>query len=219
MMSVNEPLYDELARIAGALAHPKRLRALNLLLQGPKPIEALAELLGESPANTAAHMKALRAAGLVTPARAGKYVFQHVSHDAVAKLFLCMRNAGEQLRPAVALLRAENDASASPVTTSELAQIIEAKEAVLVDLRPSEEFEVAHIPGARSMPFASLSKTASALPRRRRILAYCRGKYCPNGRRGVAVLQDAGLRAERLAFGVPERRAEGRPLEIGSVQR
>lgn len=218
-MGMTERLYDELALIAAALAHPKRLRALNLLLQGPKPIETLAELLGESHANTAAHMKALRSAGLVRPIREGKYAFQHVSHEAVTKLFLCIQNAGEQLRPAVALLRNENDASASPVTTSELAEIVESHEALLVDLRPSDEFEAAHIPGARSMPFTSLAKTARTLPRRPRILAYCRGKYCLNGRRGVATLLDAGLRAEGLAFGVPEWRAEGRALEVGSAAR
>jgi rhodanese-related sulfurtransferase len=63
----------------------------------------------------------------------------------------------------------------------------------------------------------SFPSALSELPKRRRILAYCRGKYCPNARKGVRLLRDAGLRAERLAFGVPEWRAEGHELESGAT--
>lgn len=209
--------YAELARIAGALASPARLRTLNLLFQGSKTVEALAEQLGESRANTAAHLKVLRTAGLVTAKREGKYAYQAIGDDAVLQLFMSLREAGERLSPAMALLEQAPDEAASSVSPEELEDLVRSRRAVLLDLRPEPEYTRGHLPGARSIPFASLPERAHELPNKRRILAYCRGKYCPNARRGVAVLREQGLRAERLRFGVPEWRAAGLALE-GATQ-
>lgn len=211
-MGTNRALYEELARIAAALASPTRLRALNLILQVPKSIEELAEELGESPANTAAHMKALRSAGLVSAERRGKYVHQKPSEEAVLELFLALRAAGEALSPAIRLLNEAPDDTASDVSPAELESLVVARKAILVDLRPAREFEAGHLPGARSMPFDTLSKRCRDVSRKRRILAYCRGRYCPTARQGVLALRIAGLRAERLRFGVPEWVADGRAL-------
>lgn len=212
MAESNETVYQELARIAAALSNPTRLRALNLLLQGAKPIEELAEALGESQANTTAHMKALRAAGLVTAERRGKYLFQRPSHEGVLQLFLALRSAGETLSPAIRLLNEMPDETASDVSPSELEDIVASRRALLVDLRPAREFAAGHLPGAQSLPFTALPGRAADLPAKRRVLAYCRGRYCPNARRGVLSLRAAGIRAERLRFGVPEWVAEGRPV-------
>lgn len=217
MSEANRGLYEELARLAAALASPTRLRALNLILQAPKSIEELAEELGESQANTAAHMKALRGAGLVSAERRGKYVYQRPSHDAVLELFLALRAAGEVLSPHVRLLNETPDDTASPVSPADLESIVGERKAVLVDLRPAHEFEAGHIPGARSLPFAELSQRHRELPSRSRILAYCRGRYCPNAKKGVLALRTSGLRAERLRFGVPEWLADGRELAAGSA--
>lgn len=207
---MTQALYDELAIVAAALAHPKRLRALNLLFQGPKPIDALAALLEESPANTAAHMKVLRDAGLVVGAREGKYVFQHVSHAVVTPLVLGLRSAAEEIRPAAARQHQQNQATASTITMAELESLMLRGRVLLIDLRPREEYEKGRLPGAGSLPLAALPELVCTLPRRRRVLVYCRGKYCPNAIRGVAALKERGFRAERLAFGVPEWIAEGR---------
>lgn len=217
MTEPNRVLYEELARLAAALASPTRLRALNLLLQVPKSIEELAEELGESPANTAAHMKALRAVGLVTAERRGKYVYQQPSQAAVLDLFLALRRSGEQLSPHVQLLNEAPDDTASLVEPAELESLLDGRKALLVDLRPEREFQAGHLPGARSLPFAELSHRYGELPAKRRILAYCRGRYCPKAKQGVLALRAAGVRAERLRFGVPEWLAEGRQLVSGSV--
>ncbi|MFN2427460.1 MAG: ArsR/SmtB family transcription factor [Candidatus Binatia bacterium] len=211
----SERLYDELARLAGALASPTRLRALNLLFQGPKPVEALAELLGESEANTAAHMKVLRSAGLVIGKRSGKRIFQEPSSDVVLELFLALRNAGESVSPAVMLLSDGRDETSSDVTQEALQEMSARRSRLLLDLRPRAEFDSGHIPGARSFPFSDLRDRIAELPLRRRILAYCRGKYCPTARTGVLALREVGLHAERLPFGVAEWRAAGHPVAIG----
>lgn len=213
MTEPNRVLYEELARLAAALANPTRLRALNLLLQVPKSIDELADELGESHANTAAHMKALRAVGLVTAERRGKYVYQKPSQAAVLRLFLALRHSGEQLSPHVQLLNETPDDTASAVEPAELTALVDGRKALLVDLRPEPEFEAGHLPGARSIPFTELPQRYGELPSKRRILAYCRGRYCPRAKQGVLALRSAGLRAERLRFGIPEWIAEGRPLE------
>jgi len=215
---VNDDLYAELARVAASLSSPTRLRALNLLFQGEKSIDQLAALLGESEANTAAHMKALRAAGLVTARKQGKHVFQGANRESGLRLFLALREAGEALVPALRLIEQEgNDESSSEVTVDELEACVGPRRAVLVDLRPANEFEVGHLPGATSVPLSRLEERLSELPRARRLLVYCRGKYCPNARRGTLTLREAGLRAERLRFGVPEWLASGRGLDVGAA--
>lgn len=209
-------VYAQLARIASALASPVRLRALNLLFQGSKSIEALSLLLDESEANTAAHMKALRAAGLVTGTRRGKYVYLEPSDDTVLRLFLSLREAGERVNDGIRLLATRDDEGTSPVSLEDLEPLLSSRRVLLIDLRPESEFTLGHIPGARSAPLAVLEERARGLPARRRILAYCRGKYCAGTEQGVGMLRALGLRAERLRFGVAEWRASGRALSVGA---
>lgn len=211
-------LYAELARLAGGLASPTRLRALHLVFQGEKSIDQLAALLGESTANTAAHMKALRAAGLISARRQGKYVYQQAAHPSVVRLFLALREAGEALAPALRLHDPMDDDDASPVTLDELEEQTAPRRALLIDLRPAPEYQAGHLPGALSLPLPELDARLPGLPARRRLLVYCRGKYCPDARRGAHQLRHAGLRAERLLFGVPEWCASGRALAVGGAQ-
>lgn len=208
-------LYEELARLAAALANPTRLRALNLILQIPKSIEELSEELGESHANTAAHMKTLRAAGLVAADRRGKHVYQKPAQKAALELFLALRAAGEVLSPNIRLLNETPDETASAVAPADLECLLKERKAILIDLRPRLEFEAGHLPGASSLPFTELSERSGELPRERRILAYCRGRYCPQAKQGVLMMRTTGALAERLSFGVPEWLAEGRPIIPG----
>lgn len=216
MFAVTETLYPELARMAGALASPTRLRALNLLFQGEKSIDQLAEILGETVANTSAHMKALRAVGFVTARKEGKHVFLSAEHDAPLDVFLSLRRAGEALAPSIRLMDQGGDELASDVSIDTLEDAIGPRRGALIDLRPEREYAAGHLPGARSVPFVELTDRLGELPRRRRIFVYCRGKYCPSATQGARTMQRAGLRAERLRFGVPEWRAAGHALELGS---
>lgn len=201
--------------MAAALAHPKRLRALNLLFQGEKPVDQLAALLGESAANTAAHLKILRSAGLVTARRDGRRLFQATIEETALPLFMALRDAAERSSAALQLEAKAAADAVSDVAMETLEAAVGPRRAVLVDLRPDEEFAAGHLPGARSLPFAQLSDRMGELPSGRRVLAYCRGKYCPNARRGTLTMREGGLRAEQLRFGVPEWRAAGFAVEVG----
>jgi DNA-binding transcriptional ArsR family regulator len=216
-MNESEQVYEQLARVAGALASPVRLRALHLLFQGPRSIEELASELGASVANTGAHMKALREAGLVTAERRGKYIIQATHGQEPLRLFLSLREAAESLLPAMQLLhRACDDDAPSEVSPETLAEATGRRRAMLADLRPAPEYRAGHLPGAVSIPFDELEARLGELPGRRRILVYCRGKYCPKARRGAELMRGRGLRVERLLFGVPEWLGSGRALEASS---
>lgn len=211
---MKNPLYEELAKLAAALTSPVRLQALNLLFQTELSIDQLAEALDESPANTAAHMKALRNAGLVTAQRRGKRVFHAAANPHALRLFMALRDAGEALSPAVALLeRAQSDEAASTLSIAELHDRPKRRSEIIVDLRPTTEYAAGHLPGAVSVPFDELDDHLAQLGSKRRVFVYCRGKYCPRARLGTQRARAAGVRAERLRFGVPEWVAAGNPLD------
>jgi len=80
-------------------------------------------------------------------------------------------------------------------------------------VRPEPEYKAGHIPGAQSVPLDALASLAPKLPRRRPIVAYCRGPYCVYADDAVRLLQARGLKARRLDVGLPEWRRAGLPIE------
>jgi rhodanese-related sulfurtransferase len=80
------------------------------------------------------------------------------------------------------------------------------------DVRAEQEYASGHIAGARSAPVDELELIAENLPRRREIVAYCRGPYCVYADDAVRLLRKRGLKARRLDVGFPEWRRAGRPV-------
>jgi ArsR family transcriptional regulator len=87
---------------------------------------------------------------------------------------------------------------------------------VVIDVRPPEEFRAGHIKGALSLPLDELERRIRELPARKEIVAYCRGPYCLMAYQAVQTLRAKGRRARRLVEGLPEWRAAGLPVEIGT---
>jgi rhodanese-related sulfurtransferase/DNA-binding CsgD family transcriptional regulator len=69
-----DALYEQFARVGKAVAAPKRLELLDLLGQGPRTVEAIADQAGISVANASQHLRILRAARLVDAEKKGLYV-------------------------------------------------------------------------------------------------------------------------------------------------
>jgi DNA-binding transcriptional ArsR family regulator/rhodanese-related sulfurtransferase len=195
--------YDEVARIGKALSSPVRLRLLDLLRQGSRNVDELAEAVEESVANSSRHLQLMRAAHLVRAEREGKHVRYALADDAVSRAFGVLRGLAETLLPGMELIRREMGAVDAAAREELIAQI-EAGEVTLVDTRPAREFEEGHLPGARSIPLDELSRRVGELPRDREVVAYCRGPYCPMAAEAVAILSAAGFRARHLDLGVPD---------------
>ncbi len=210
-----DALFGELARVGQALSNPHRLRLLSLLGHGDKPVEVLAQRIGQSLAATSAHLKVLRACHLVRTRRDGKHVIYGVADSKVLTLWLALREAAEahlpEVRELMRLYRRHPE-RLERLDTDAVVALARDGEITLLDLRPPDEYAAGHLPGARSIPFAGLEACLAELPRDRRVVAYCRGPYCVMAVEGTAKLLAHGLTATRLPEGALEWRAQGRPL-------
>jgi rhodanese-related sulfurtransferase/DNA-binding transcriptional ArsR family regulator len=209
-------LYPEFARIAQALASDRRLELIDLLAQGPRNVEALATESEMSVANVSQHLQVLRAARLVEARRDGVRVVYRLASLDVLRLWLALRATATTRLSEVEALRREYAADGSDgfeVALSELERWTLDKEAVLLDVRPPEEYQAGHLPGAISLPPDEVASRLDELPRDRPIIAYCRGPYCLFADEAVALLRQNGFDAWCLEGGWPEWVAEGRPVE------
>jgi len=212
-----DAIYEELARIGKAAASPKRLELLDLLGQGPRSVEALAEETGQSVANVSQHLQVLRAARLVDAKKEGLYVNYRLADEGVAKFFLAVRELAESRTDEIARVTRtffdERDAF-EPVDRSALIERVRSGEVTVLDVRPAEEFHAGHIPGAVSIPVADLKRRLASLPKYREVVAYCRGPYCVFAVDAVKVLRENGFKAVRMDEGVLEWKARGLPVEV-----
>jgi rhodanese-related sulfurtransferase len=103
-----------------------------------------------------------------------------------------------------------------PIGCDQLLARTERAEVVVLDVRPREEFEAGHIPGAISIPLDELRERLGELARDLEVVAYCRGPYCVLAPQAVAFLGERGIRARRLDEGLPEWRLAGLPVAVGA---
>jgi len=102
-----------------------------------------------------------------------------------------------------------------PLRREELVARAERGNVVILDVRPAQEFDAGHIPGALSVPLDELDAALAQLPKRTEIVAYCRGPYCVLAPQAVERLRAKGYKARRLADGLPEWRLAGLPVAAG----
>ncbi len=211
--NLKDLLYGQVARIGRALASPKRLEILELLAQGEKAVETLTRELGIDVKLASAHLTALKEASLVTSRSAGKYrVYQLSDHDGLARLNVALRSVAtthlQDLQSALQhVLSGPQPISAIDRRTL-LAQARRG-EIVMLDVRPPDEYNTAHLPYARSMPLAELEHRLAGLPRDKLIVAYCRGPFCMLSDEAVQRLLLLGFPAQKMADGISEWRAAG----------
>lgn len=202
-----DALFEAIALMGKAFAAPRRLELLDLLAQAPRTVDDLARAMDQSTANTSQHLQALHAAGLVTRTREGTSVRYSLVDEALT-LWLALRDASVARLAEVE--RAARDYLGEDVESigrDELVERLRRGQVVLVDVRPSEEFEAGHIEGARSIPIDELEDRLSELPADREIVAYCRGPFCAYAHEAVRQLRAEGRQARRLDEGWPEWKA------------
>jgi rhodanese-related sulfurtransferase len=205
-------VYDQIARIGKATASAPRLEILDLLAQGPRTVESVATQIGQSLANTSHHLQVLRGARLVDTEKTGTYVTCRLADPQVGAFVLQLRELAEaRLAELERVTRDYMDARGGmeAVDDDELVRRVRAGAVTLIDVRPAEEFEAGHLPHAVSIPLPELKKRLRELPRKREVVAYCRGPYCVMALDAVETLRQHGFRAHRLEQGVVEWRAAG----------
>ena len=101
------------------------------------------------------------------------------------------------------------------VDQTELLKRVREGSVTVLDVRPPEEYEAGHIAGAISIPLPELKKRMAELPKRREIVAYCRGPYCVMALDAVDWLRKKGYRAQRMECSVIEWRTHGGRIAVG----
>jgi rhodanese-related sulfurtransferase/DNA-binding HxlR family transcriptional regulator len=213
-------LFEQFAAVARTLGNGHRLELLELLAQGERSVERLADLSGLAIANASQHLQNLRRAGLVTTRREGKRIFYRLSDETVVSLLGSLRKVAErnlaEVERVVAGYFRERDAL-EPVTRPELIRRMRRGLATVIDVRPQEEFAAGHIPGAINVPLKDLARRLKELPSTKEVVAYCRGPYCVLSYEAVWALRHRGFKARRLEDGYPEWKMAGLPVELQSA--
>jgi rhodanese-related sulfurtransferase len=208
-------MYAQFARLGKALASPSRLELLDLLAQGERPVEALAQEAALSVANTSAHLQVLHRAHLVESRKEGLRVYYRLADPAVYRLWSALRQVGERQlaeidRLVATYLRERREMEA--ITRDELRQRLAEGTVAVLDVRPALEYRQGHITGARSIPLDELAARLDELDPAQEVVAYCRGPYCVFADEAVALLRARGYTVSRYAEGYPEWAAAGFPI-------
>src|SRR5919198_4198778 len=205
-----EALFEAIAVMGKAFASPRRLELVDLLAQAPHTVDELSRATDQSTANTSQHLQALHAAGLVTRTREGTSVRYALAGEEVLSAWLALRDASVvHLAEVERAVRDYLGDNVDAIGRDELIARLRKGDVVLVDVRPTEEFEAGHITGARSIPLEELENRLAELPPDHEVVAYCRGPICAFAHDAVRRLRAAGRPARRLEEGWPEWRLAG----------
>jgi rhodanese-related sulfurtransferase/DNA-binding transcriptional ArsR family regulator len=209
-------LFDAFASVAQALGSGRRAEIVDVLAQGERSVEEIATEIDQSLANTSHHLQLLLRAGLVRSRREGTRIYYRLASDRVGDLWAAVRELAERHVAEVHVLAdeylGERD-GIEQIAADQLQARLAKGSVIVLDVRPEPEYRAGHIPGALSAPLDSLGAVAAKLPKRREIVAYCRGPYCVYADDAVRLLQERGLKARRLDVGLPEWRRAGHPVE------
>jgi rhodanese-related sulfurtransferase len=200
-----DALFEAIAGMGKAFASPRRLELIDLLAQCARSVEELARASGQSTANASQHLQALHASGVVTRERHGTRVLYALAGDDIVHLWLDLRDASaERLGEVERAARNYLGDEVVAISREELIARLGRNDVVLVDVRPSEEFDAGHIEGALSIPLDELDERLAELPPGSEIVAYCRGAFCAYAHDAVRLLRAEGRAARRLEGGWPE---------------
>jgi rhodanese-related sulfurtransferase len=213
-----EALFDGFAEVAKALASGRRAEIVDVLAQGERSVDEVAEEIGQSVANTSHHLRAMARAGLLVTRRDGTRIFYRHAGERVAALWAALRDVAAEH---VAGIERLTDAylgdrkGLEAISRDELAARLRRGDVILLDVRPEPEYRAGHIAGARSVPVSELRRNLRALPKDVEVVAYCRGPYCVYADDAVRELNRRGYRAQRLEDGFPEWKRAGLAVAAG----
>jgi rhodanese-related sulfurtransferase/DNA-binding MarR family transcriptional regulator len=213
--AAKDALYEGFAEVAKALASGRRAEIVDVLAQGERPVEEIAEEIGQSVANTSHHLRAMARAGLLTTRRDGTRIFYRLGSDRVAELWAALRDVAAEhvagLEKLAAAYLGDRD-GIETIDRKELARRLKDGQVLVLDVRPEAEFAAGHVAGAKSVPIAELRRRLRALPKDHDVVAYCRGPYCVYADDAVRLLTRRGVKASRLEDGFPEWAAARLPV-------
>lgn len=220
MANAKIQIFEQFAELARVLGHAHRLELIEFVSQGERSVDRLAQLTGLSVANVSQHLQQLRRGGFVQSRREGKRVLYKLADGPILSLLGALRTYAERNRAEVGKIVSDYFSrldQLEPVSRKELAQRLKAKTAIVLDVRPEDEFALGHVRGALNIPMDELKRRLAELPKNQEIVAYCRGTYCVLSFEAVALLRKRGFLVRRLEEGFPEWKAAGLATDAASA--
>ena len=212
-----DKVYTELSKVAKAMANPHRLEIIDLLAQGQFSVEQIAKNTGLSIANTSQHLQNLKNAKLVKINRKGNFINYSLASESVYSTLVSVRELGmtfnAEVEKVISDFRSGQSGDMQAIDVETLATMLENDEVILLDVRPEEEYNRGHIHKALSTPLEKLGNSLKKFPKRKMLVAYCRGPFCVYADEAVAMLNERGYNAIRLDEGFPEWALKGYPVE------
>jgi rhodanese-related sulfurtransferase len=215
---VKDRLFALWAEIGKAISSPKRFQLLDLIAQGERTVEELANETGLTINNASSHLSVLTAARLIKKRKEAQSVYHQLAGPEVVALMrsvqaVSRRGSHEVEHLAQTYLDGRDELE--PLTAAQLEERLRSGEVTLIDVRPELEYRAGHIEGAVSVPLEKLKARFAEFPRSRPVIAYCRGPYCVFAIDAVEQLRKRGFKSFRLAVGYPDWAAAGLPVETG----
>lgn len=205
--SLKEQVYQELSRVTHAISNPKRMELIDVLSQKAYSVEELSKEISMTIASTSQHLQVLKSAKLVDTQRSGNFIIYRISDDSVLRLVSVVRELGfrkiAEIERLIKDFKSDKDILES-LTIDDLLARSKKDKILLIDVRPTEEFEAGHIPDALSIPLDQLKKRMKDLPKGKTIIAYCRGPLCVMSADAVKILQSKKIKAIRMEDGYVE---------------
>lgn len=202
-----DAMYDGLAKMLKAISNPNRLEIIEMLSQGEKSVEGIVQTTNLNFANASQHLQVLKNNNLVKSRKEKQYVYYSLVNDDFLSVYQhVIKYAVHEIAELEKIMnrQREDNKSLNAVTLDELETMIRNENILLLDVRPSIEYEFGHIAGAISVPMNELMAQLKDISKDKEIIAYCRGPFCVLADEAVKLLKEQGYNVRRLDEGYPE---------------
>lgn len=192
-------IFESMAGTLSAIAAPVRIRLIHFLSQAPLTVEVLAAKTDQSVANTSMHLRKMLNEGLVNVESMGQKRL-YTLEPAVLDFWESYQDFIQKLDPTLKINLQESGGDISWTEDwEETRKLIKKQEILFLDVRPSDEvIDEKEFPSILHISQQDLKQNLSKLPKRKKILVFCRGRMCALSAYSVNYLRENGFKAYRL---------------------
>jgi rhodanese-related sulfurtransferase/DNA-binding HxlR family transcriptional regulator len=202
-----DAMYDGLAKMLKAISNPYRLEIIEMLAQGEKSVEGIVQTTNLTFANASQHLQVLKNNNIVKARKEKQYVYYSLINNNFLSVYQhVIRYGSHEIAELEKIMnrQREDSKSLNAVSLEELEGMIENQNVLLLDVRPSIEYDFGHITGAVSVPVNEIMAKLKDFSKNKEIIAYCRGPFCVLADEAVKILNEQGYAVRRLDDGYPE---------------
>jgi DNA-binding transcriptional ArsR family regulator len=88
---LSEEILDKAAECLRVIAHPTRLRIVDILMQGEYAVGEIAEMCETPPSQTSEHLRLLKGQGLLDSERRARSVYYKIADPRLPAMLTCIR--------------------------------------------------------------------------------------------------------------------------------